>query len=251
MFFFKKRASDLSHAGILSFMETDIHSHLVPGIDDGVKDPETSLKFIEQLQEMGIKKIVTTPHIVVDRYPNSASTITPPFLQVKTALQEKGNGIAFSFAAEYYMDEQFEELMTTTPLLTLQNKLVLVEMSFMQAPPQLHQWLFQLASHGYQPVLAHPERYNHYHDQYEQYEQLREWGCLLQVNLLSVTGYYGKSIQKIAERLLADKLITFIGTDLHHHKHMEAIQGIGRDKKLMKLLEQYEFKNRELTQAGN
>ena len=250
MFFFKKRASEASHTGILEFMETDIHSHLVPGIDDGVKDLETSLTFIEQLQEMGIKKIITTPHIILDRYPNSVDTITPPFSGVKAALREKGNDIAISFAAEYYMDEQFEELIPSTPLLTLQDKLILVEMSFMQAPPQLHQWLFKLASHGYQPVLAHPERYNHYHDQYDQYDQLREWGCLLQVNLLSITGYYGKQIQKVAEKLLADKMITFIGTDLHHHKHMQAIQSIGKDKKLMKLLDQYGFKNRELTQIS-
>jgi len=246
MFFFKKRASDVSHTGILSFMETDIHSHLVPGIDDGVKDIATSLEFIEQLQEMGIKKIVTTPHIIMDRYPNSAATITPPFTQVKTALEEKGSDIAFSFAAEYYMDEQFEELIPSTPLLTLQNKLVLVEMSFMQAPPQLHQWLFALASHGYQPVLAHPERYGYYHANISQYEQLKQQGCLLQLNLLSLTGYYGKHVQQAAEKLMAAGLPDLIGTDLHHEKHLHAIAGIAKNTKLRRVLDAYPFGNAAL-----
>jgi len=228
-------------------METDIHSHLLPAVDDGVQDVATSIVFIEQLQEMGIKRIITTPHIISDRYPNSLATLTPPYLQVKAALEEKGMNLPFSFAAEYYMDEQFEESMAASPLLTLQGKLILVEMSFMQAPPQLHQWLFNLIAQGYQPVLAHPERYNHYHDNYAQYEQLREWGCLLQMNLLSITGYYGKHVQRIAEKLITDKMISFIGTDLHHQKHIQAIQGISRDRKLRKRLEQYDFRNRELT----
>ncbi|KAA2239180.1 histidinol phosphatase [Chitinophaga agrisoli] len=246
MFFFRKRSSATSHTDLLSFMETDIHSHLIPGVDDGVQDIETSLAYIEQLQEMGIRKIITTPHIILDRYPNSVDTLTPPYLQVKAALKEKGVDLPFSFAAEYYMDEQFEQLIPSSPLLTLQGKLILVEMSFMQAPPQLHQWLFSLAAHGYQPVLAHPERYNHYHHQYGGYEQLKEWGCLFQMNLLSITGYYGKHIQKIAEKLMADKMINYIGTDLHHYKHLAAIQAISKDKKLRKQLEEYGFKNREL-----
>lgn len=244
MFFFKKSAADKA-SDLLAFMVTDIHSHLVPGIDDGVKETDTSLTFIEQLEEMGIRRIITTPHIIMDQYPNSRESITPPFTEVKQLIGEKGSDIQFSFAAEYYMDEQFAELMKS-PLLTLHDQLVLVEMSFMQAPMQLHQWLFDLKSRGYEPVLAHPERYLHYHNNYKQYEQLKEWGCLFQVNLLSLTSYYGKHIQKVAERLVEDKLIDVIGTDLHHTRHMQAIQSIGKDKKLRKLLDSYPFRNREL-----
>lgn len=230
-------------------METDIHSHLLPAVDDGVQDIETSLAFIEQLHAMGINRIITTPHIILDRYPNSVTTLTPPYEKVQAALQQKGVHIPFSFAAEYYMDEQFEELIPSSPLLTLHGKMILVEMSFMQAPPQLHQWLFSLIAQGYQPVLAHPERYSHYHSNYTQYSQLKDWGCLLQMNLLSVTGYYGKHIQKVAEKLLSDRLIDLVGTDLHHHKHMATIQSISKDKKLVKLLEQYGFRNKELMPA--
>ncbi|GAA0559783.1 tyrosine-protein phosphatase [Chitinophaga japonensis] len=228
-------------------METDIHSHLIPAVDDGVQDIETSLLFIQQLQEMGIQKVITTPHIMADRYPNSVQTLTAPYMQVKKVLQEKGIDLAFSFAGEYYMDEYFEQLISSSSLLTLQGKMVLVEMSFIQAPPQLHQWLFSLIAAGYQPVLAHPERYNHYHDNYTQYAQLKEWGCQLQMNLLSITGYYGKHVQKIAERLLADKMIDLVGTDMHHQKHLQAIKSIKTNKKAFKLLEGYNFKNKELT----
>jgi tyrosine-protein phosphatase YwqE len=251
MFLFKRKSREALHKGLLSFIGTDIHSHLIPAVDDGVQDVETSLTFIEQLHEMGIEKIVTTPHIIMDRYPNSVNTLTGPYLKVQAALQERGIDLPFSFAAEYYMDEQFEELIPSSPLLTLDGKLVLVEMSFMQAPPQLHQWLFNLIAQGYQPVLAHPERYSHYHNHYTQYTQLKDWGCLLQMNLLSVTGYYGRHIQKVAEKLMADRLIDLIGTDLHHHRHMAAMQGIAKDKKLAKALEQYGFRNRELLPSGS
>lgn len=245
MFFLKKRSNINDTPAILAFMEVDIHSHLVPGIDDGVPDVATSVAFIEQLQEMGIRKIITTPHILMDQYPNSAATITPPFQEVKAALKEKGNDIQFSHGAEYYMDEQFPELMNA-PLLALHQELVLVEMSFIQAPLQLHQWLFDLRARGYWPVLAHPERYLHYHKSYAQYEQLKEWGCLFQINILSLTGYYGRHIQKVADKLMEDKLIDLVGTDLHHERHMQAIRSIAKDKKLRGLLERYPFKNREL-----
>ena len=249
MFFFRKKAdSSSTHVPFLAGIATDIHSHLVPGVDDGVQDLETALHFIDTLHELGIQQVITTPHIMMDRYPNSAETLTAPFRQVKEALREKNSPVNFHHAAEYYMDEYFEELMKTPPpLFTLNGELLLVEMSFMCAPPQLHQWLFDLSAQGYRPVLAHPERYNHYHNQLEEYKLFRQWGCLMQVNLLSLTGYYGKHIQKTAEWLIDNKLIDLVGTDLHHEKHLSAIKAISRDKKLVKLLETYPFQNRNIT----
>lgn len=246
MFFFRKKANNDITIPFLSCIETDIHSHLVPGVDDGVQELETSLHFIEELHTLGIQKVITTPHIMMDRYPNSAETISAPFQQVREALQAKGLNIPFHHAGEYYMDEYFDELMKA-PLLTLNGELLLVEISFMSAPPQLHQWMFELEAQGYRPILAHPERYNYYHQQTNNYRTLKQRGCLLQVNLLSLTGYYGRHIQKAAEWLIENKLIDFIGTDLHHDKHLQAIQSIGRDKKLMKLLETYPFRNNTLT----
>ncbi|MBC9934354.1 tyrosine-protein phosphatase [Chitinophaga qingshengii] len=246
MFLFRNKPKESGQlTELLSFMETDIHSHLLPGIDDGVPDTDTAVHFIEQLHHMGIRKIITTPHVMMDRYPNSAQTMAGPYREVSAALEAKGLNIPFHYAAEYFMDEQFEELMQR-PLLTLTGKLVLVEMSFMSAPPQLHRWIFELAAQGYLPLLAHPERYNYCHHDFDSYRQFKQWGCLFQVNLLSLTGYYGKHIQQAAEKLIEHDMIDYIGTDLHHDKHLHAITQIGKNKKLRALLEKYPFKNRTL-----
>ncbi|HWV65102.1 tyrosine-protein phosphatase [Chitinophaga sp.] len=241
MLFFRKK-NTAPPADLLAFISTDIHSHLIPGVDDGVPDVETSVHFIEELQAMGIRKIVTTPHVMMDRFPNSADTLTAPYQLVQQELARRNNALPFHFAAEYYLDEQFVPLMQQ-PLLTISGNMVLVEISFMSAPPQLAQWLFDIQAAGYQPVLAHPERYGYYHANIPQYEQLKQQGCLLQLNLLSLTGYYGKHVQQTAEKLMAAGLPDLIGTDLHHEKHLGAIAGIGKNKKLCNTLEKYPFKN--------
>jgi protein-tyrosine phosphatase len=246
LFFRKKNIETELPASLLAFMETDIHSHLLPGIDDGVPDVATAVHFIAQLQHLGIKKIITTPHIMMDRYPNSTETMAGPYQAVKDALVQKNISLPFHYAAEYYLDEQFEALMKL-PLHTLNGQLILVEISFMSAPPQLHQWLFELESLGYTPLLAHPERYNYCHKNFEMYEQFKQWGCKFQLNLLSLTGYYGKHIQQAAEKLIELEMIDFIGTDLHHERHLRAIQDIAKNKKLRLLLEKYPFQNATLT----
>jgi len=246
MLFFKRRNTEKAPpADLLAFMGTDIHSHLLPGIDDGVPDVGTSVQFIEQLQQMGIRKIITTPHVMMDRYPNSADTMAAPYNSVVTAVVQKNIPVVFHHAAEYYLDEQFIPLLQQ-PLLTLTGKMVLVEISFMSPPPQLPQWLFDIQAAGYLPVLAHPERYSYYHKDMQQYERLKQQGCILQVNLLSLTGYYGKHIQQAAEKLMAAGLIELIGTDLHHEKHLKAIAGIAQHKKLRRTLDTYGFRNNTL-----
>ncbi|SFW26035.1 tyrosine-protein phosphatase [Chitinophaga sancti] len=243
MFFFRKKPENVElHLPFLAGIGTDIHSHLLPAVDDGSQDLDTSVEFIETLHSLGIQNIITTPHVMMDRYPNSAETLSEPYQQVKNALAEKNIPVQFHHAAEYYMDEFFEELMKA-PLMTLNGEMILVEISFMSAPPQLHQWLFELAAQGYRPVLAHPERYNYFHSTPEEYKVFKQRGCLLQVNLLSLTGYYGRHIQKAAEWLIEHKQVDYIGTDLHHSKHLHAIKSIAKDKKLVKLLESYPFKN--------
>ncbi|MFD2886824.1 tyrosine-protein phosphatase [Chitinophaga cymbidii] len=218
---------------------TDIHSHLVPGVDDGSPDIHTSLSFIEQLQELGIRKIVTTPHIMTELYPNSIQTLSAPFGQLKDA------PLPVHLAAEYYMDENFSGLMEA-PLLTLNGELVLVEISFISEPFQLHSWLFDIQTKGYRPVLAHPERYSYFHDRPEAYRDIRNRGVDLQVNLLSLTGYYGRQIQQAAWWLIDQQLVDFIGTDLHHQRHLRGIKAIGEDKKLVRLLQEYPFRNNSI-----
>ena len=132
--------------------------------------------------------------------------------------------IPFRAAAEYMMDDHFVLLFKMGDLLTLKGNYVLVEMSYINAPIQLYSILFDLQVAGYIPVLAHPERYLFYHHNFEEYQKLKKAGCKFQLNLLSVVGYYGDGIAKIAERLLQKGMYDFVGSDVHHDNHVAAFE---------------------------
>jgi protein-tyrosine phosphatase len=210
--------------GLLEVLGTDMHSHLIPGVDDGSPDMETTMQLIKGLQQLGYKKLITTPHIMWDMYKNNRADILLKEKLVKDELVNRNIDIEFKAAAEYYMDEHFVQLLNgSEPLLTIHEDWVLVEFSFIAAPFDLKQNLFQMQIKGYKPVLAHPERYNYFHKDKQVYHEFAEQGCLLQVNILSLTGYYGKSIQEAARYLVKNKLVSLMGTDLHHTRHYAAI----------------------------
>lgn len=215
----------------------DIHSHLLPGIDDGAATMEDSLALIRQLKELGYKKLVTTPHIYSAFYPNTKTGILEKRDEVRRAMAAEGIDMELDAAAEYFMDEHFETLLLgEEPLLCIQERQVLVEMSFFGAPPSLESYLFRLRSKGYQPVLAHPERYGFLHPQKEYYSRLQELGCLFQVNILSLAGYYKRPVQEAAEYLLRKEMIHFLGTDLHHQRHLDALRDALTHKKTREAL---------------
>ena len=199
----------------------DIHSHLLPGIDDGAKDMEATRTLTAGLHELGITDAITTPHVMRNVWDNSTEKINRTLQETKTAGLPPGFSIRA--AAEYLIDDHFMQLYAARDLLTLKDNFVLVEMSYLNPPLQLMEILFDLQVAGYQPVLAHPERYLFYHTQFAAYGKLKNAGCLFQLNLLSVTGYYGSSVRATAEKLLKRGLIDFTGTDLHHSKHLESL----------------------------
>lgn len=200
----------------------DIHSHLIPGIDDGAKNIEETLKLTKTLQSFGITQFITTPHIIQHVWDNTSEQIKEK--EASTVLELTNNQITIPFraAAEYMLDDNFSKLFQSEPLLTLKKNYVLVEMSYINAPIQLYAFLFDLQVAGYIPVLAHPERYLFYHHNFEEYAKLKKAGCLLQLNLLSVVGYYGNEITKIAEKLLQKGMYDFVGSDVHHSNHIAA-----------------------------
>lgn len=209
----------------LSGLVTDMHSHLLPGIDDGSPDVETSIELIQGLRELGYQKFIATPHILWDIFKNNIDTITPAYKQLQTALHEQHIDVSLGFAAEYFLDYHIDELLEEEkPLLTIKDNLVLVEFSFVSAPLDLKEKLFALQMAGYQPVLAHPERYAYFARTKEVYDELREAGYLFQVNLLSLAGYYGKIPQELALHLVKNKYVDLLGTDLHHIRHLQALQ---------------------------
>ena len=237
--FFKKRnvVSDISWLGV------DIHSHVLPGIDDGSKEIGQSLSYINQLQGLGFEKLFFTPHIYTELYPNTPQTILPALQSVQESLDAANNSIPVAAAAEHMVDYSF---VVKDDLLCLPNKHILIEMSYLSETPNIEEVIFNLQVKGYKIVLAHPERYNFYHKTPHRYHRLREMGCLFQLNLLAVVGYYGKSVKLASDYLLKNKLYDVAATDLHRDKHMSLLASKVESGELHQLIGNYEFKNREL-----
>ena len=220
--FNKKKRARLDLSGLV----TDMHSHLLPGIDDGSPDTETSLQLINGLQELGYRKFITTPHILWDMYKNDATTIDAAYQELQQAAQQENSAaIPIKAAAEYFLDEHFDELLeNNVPLLTLHKNLVLVEFSFVTTPLNFKDKLFNMQMRGYQPVLAHPERYLYFMSDRKWYDELKEAGCLFQLNILSLAGYYGKASLQLAQYLIGKRYINLLGTDCHHFRHLNTLR---------------------------
>jgi tyrosine-protein phosphatase YwqE len=196
----------------------------LPGIDDGAKTFEDTLRLTSALQSFGVTEFITTPHIIQHVWENTHEGIALKAIDTREKLKKINITIPFSAAAEYLMDDQFVRLFQSHELLTLKANYVLVEMSYINAPIQLYSILFDLQVAGYIPVLAHPERYLFYHNNFNEYIKLKNAGCLFQLNLLSVVGYYGPQIAKIAEQMLAKGMYSYVGSDVHHDNHIAAFE---------------------------
>jgi len=241
MLFFKKKEIPLSHFFPDGFV--DIHSHLLPGIDDGAKNLEDSIALITKMRSYGVKNFITTPHVLGDIYPNSSKLILEKLQLVKNELiKREMTDINISAAAEYMMDEQFSTRLENKDILTLKDNYILVEMSYFNAPYNLYDILFEIQLKGYKPILAHPERYIFYHNSFENFQKLKRAGCLFQLNLLSLTEQYGKSVQNTAKKLIKEGFYDFVGSDTHHAAHLQKLQTITTAKNV-KLLAPLVSKN--------
>ena len=211
----------------------DIHNHILPGIDDGADNLQTSVELIKGYKELGIRRFIATPHVMNDYYPNSPERIKEAHQELSAELAVRGmKDIKIHAAAEYMMDQSFIDLIKERSLLTLKENMVLVEMSYFQAPINLNEILFKLQTAQYKPVLAHPERYVYFHSKSSsKYKELRDRGCLFQLNALSVVGHYGRNIQETAFKLLANNMIDFIGTDTHQLRHLAKLDTVKLNKK--------------------
>lgn len=223
MFSFFKRKPNIP-AGSLESLSCDMHSHLIPGIDDGAPDMESSLRLIRGLVDLGYRKIITTPHINGDVFPNTPAIIRAGMAAVAEELRRQNIEVEFKAAAEHLMDDHFTKALAAgEPFLTLQDNLILVELSFVVPAINLKEMIFDLQVKGYQPVLAHPERYLYFGANKAWYDQLRDAGCLFQLNLLSFAGYYGREAQQLAEYLVKKNYVDLLGTDLHHERHLQVL----------------------------
>lgn len=222
MFFFRKKSTKVPD---LSWLGADMHAHLLPGIDDGAPDIFTSLDLIRGLADLGYRKLIATPHILWEVYPNTPEIIMAKLATLRGAVEDAGIDVSLHAAAEYFIDDYFEEqLKLKKPLLTLYQNYVLVEFSMVTAPYDLQRIFFDMQIQGYQPVLAHPERYVYLEHRKEVFDQLKDSGCLFQLNLLSLSGHYGRSVTELAHYLLDKGYYNLAGTDLHHPRHLTLLQ---------------------------
>jgi protein-tyrosine phosphatase len=230
----------------LSVFGTDIHSHLIPGIDDGSPDMETSVMLVKKFVELGFHKIITTPHVMCDYYQNSSDKILSGLNDLREELQRQGINIEISAAAEYNLDEGLDELIKKKDILTFGDNHVLFELPFMQEPRNLQETIFNFQMAGYQPILAHPERYTYWYDNFEKYDELKSRGVLLQLNLLSLTGHYSPLTKKIAEKMVDANLIEAVGTDCHRIEHLKSIAHFSNLKHFHQLAKQENLLNKSL-----
>ncbi|MFA6248261.1 MAG: CpsB/CapC family capsule biosynthesis tyrosine phosphatase [Mucilaginibacter sp.] len=238
---FKKKEVKKTVSFDYSTVVTDMHSHVLPGIDDGAQNVEESIFLIKKMMSLGIKKIIATPHVMIDYYRNDADSIGNALTTLKAALKEQNIDIDISAAAEHYFDETFEKRIADRKVFTMGDNYALFELSFITQPPNLISIIQKMKDAGYKPILAHPERYA-YMD-IEQMKNIRSWGCDLQLNTIALSGYYGKHAKRIAEEMIDNQMVDFISSDMHHPRHAAAFESTLAMPYLEKLLFDYPLKN--------
>ena len=237
---FSAKAKEPNYPEVPDFstVVTDIHSHLIPGIDDGVKTMEQSIDMIRAFSMLGFKKLVTTPHIMSDYFKNTPEIILSGLENVRAAVKKEGINIEIDAAAEYYLDENFLTKLKNERLLAIKNKFLLFEISYINPPDNLISVIFEINIKNYTPLLAHPERYNYWYDKFDEYIKIKEAGVLFQLNVNSLAGYYGTASRKTAERLVDENMVDFIGSDLHGPRHMDSLSRVVDEKYFRKLMAQ-------------
>lgn len=224
----------------------DIHSHLIPGIDDGSKSMEQSVEMITRLKNMGFKKLITTPHIMQYEYDNTPDIILGGLKELQEVLKQKNIDIEIEAASEYFLDQHFLELIQKKDLLTFGDNYLLFELSYTIKPVILENAVFSMISQGYNPVLAHPERYLFMHKNFDEYRELKEKGVLFQVNLNSFSGYYSKAVKDIANRLVEEGMIDFIGSDTHKHRQLDHLEKNLQSNVIKKIFKYNTIRNESL-----
>lgn len=239
--FFSKKKVEQVRRFDLSTLGVDMHSHVLPGIDDGAQNVDESIVLVQAMMNLGIKKIIATPHIMVDYYRNTPETIGNALEILKNELQKQHLDIEIEAAAEHLLDEGFETLLDDGNVMPMTDNYLLFEMSFIDAHPNLIPLIQKMKDKGYKPILAHPERYPYF--TIENCENMKSWGCDLQMNTISLTGYYGAKTKEMAEAMVDYNLVDFISSDMHHPRHAAALERSLKTTYLEKLLFDYPLKN--------
>lgn len=217
-FLFKRKKVELP-------FQTDIHCHIIPGVDDGSPDLETSAMLLERMNEMGYRRIFASPHVTQDTFENTPETLAEPTEKLHAEISRRGIDIELHRHAEYRIDDFFLRQHNEQKLTPMPGDYILVENSFSQEPYNMDQVIFDLKMEGLNPILAHPERYMYYaKGNPRRYRDLFDSGLMFQINLLSLAGRYGRTIRSMALELLEKGMVDFIGTDIHRESHVKLIE---------------------------
>lgn len=229
-----------------SEIAVDFHSHLIPNVDDGSKSIEETLEILQFLKTIGYQKIITTPHIMSDGFDNNSKGLKENYNKIKEICESI---IPFELAAEYYIDESFEKLIENDDILSFGDKYVLIETSMNYEFPIFKECIFKLLNKGYNPILAHPERYSFIYNERNAlkiYESLSDLGIFFQLNLFSLLGIYNEKVKKTAEMLIDNNLIDFVSSDIHSSKQLHHFEEISKNKYIKKLIDSKILENKKL-----
>jgi len=242
---FQKKEIELEPCD-LSVLGTDVHSHFIPGIDDGAKTMEDSLELITAMRDLGYKKVITTPHVMSDFYRNTPEIILGGLDKVRAALKEANIDMEIEAAAEYNLDADFIPKIEAGDLLTFGDNYVLFELPFMQEPPTISTAVFEMQTNGYKPILAHAERYPFWFQDFSKITDLRERGVKIQLNINSLTGFYGPEVRSVGERMIDAGVVDLLGSDCHHKGHIGLLHDARKKPYLHKALELPNLINKEV-----
>ncbi len=243
---FKRKPEEIAPLD-LSWLRVDMHSHLIPGIDDGSKSMEESLALVRRLADFGLEKIITTPHIMSEYYRNTPEIIGMGLEDLRKAAKSEGIAMQIEAAAEYYMDEIFlEKVKADEKMLTFGDGHILVETGFINRPQMLLDIIFNLEMAGYKPILAHPERYQYLIGDKKLQEELIDRKLLFQVNLLSLTGFYSKQVKDFAETLVERGVVALLGTDCHNARYLDMLETLPRHQKIYEKIQNLDLINTRL-----
>lgn len=240
--FFKKQ-KEKTRGPIL---KVDLHSHFIPGIDDGSKSMEESLTLLKGMESLGYEKVITTPHIMIDVYRNTPQIIKEGLISLREAAKAEGIKIEIEAAAEYYLDEGFYDHLHSGEVMSIKGEYLLFETSYVTKPLQIEEMIFEISASGYIPLMAHPERYRYVSDPLKEYGRFKELGVLFQLDLNSLGGHYGRDAKKKAEILSKYGMIDFLGSDVHHLKQTKFLDDVFMSEAYAKVWENNTILNHTL-----
>lgn len=223
-----------------------MHSHLIAGVDDGAQSIKDSINLLRGLKEYGFHHFITTPHVMSDLYPNRKSDLERRADVLRKEIEKEKLEVTLQVSAEYFLDSHFMDLIKRKELMPFGENYILFEMSFVEKSPLLQECVFELQHAGYQPILAHPERYGYMHQKVDKLLALHEQGVHLQLNVNSVTGHYGPGVKKVSEQLTQKKAISFLGTDCHHQGHLDMMEEVVKNPLIHELVNTGNLKNKSL-----